>query len=144
MSSLLGRVNMAGQKPPLCKKPPLPPVDPLPWPPRRLYASVHAQHQAPGQPLEQMSAHFQLDHNPTTGRYTGVRTEPSQQLALTIIPNAPARTILIAVTYSPPSGGFSPTVYATANIGPANPLWLEVRIPSAYPAYTAADIALAE
>lgn len=144
MTSRLSRTNMAGQKPAICRKPPRPPVDPLPWPPRRLYAAVTAEHQPPGQPLEWMAAHFILDRDPTTGKYTATRTEPTQQLALTITPNVPARSLHIAVTYSPPSGGFSPAVYTTADVGAANPLWVAVEIPSAYPAYTAAEVILCE
>lgn len=124
-SSKFGRKPMGRTLPPICTKPPRPPIPILPWPPPYILCSASTSYRPPWQPWHTIVGFQRLQRLIWTNEYHGRIVRPTQSL-----------TIVVKLAIAPPLadielthwiGGFiSPPPYAgTFIVAQTNPFGLE-------------------
>jgi hypothetical protein len=143
-SSKFGRKPMGRTLPPICKKPPRPPVPILPWPPPYILCSASTSYRPPWQPGHSIVGFQRLQRLLGTNEYHGRIVRPAQSL-----------TIAVRLTIDPPTadiklthwiGGFISPLPYTGTYTPiaTNPFSFETNNwEGVFPVYSQAYILLA-
>jgi len=123
-SSRFGTRSIAGQRPAICSKPPLPPVPIMPWPPMRILCAVTETY-APGfQPSCTIAGFTALTRIPGTTSYHGRLTTATALLDIHIVLNPPGAVVNIILTMNVILGSDPAPLNTTRSADTLNPFYL--------------------